>query len=37
MGFPFEEIARVEGVGAEFEEAAQLAWRRSGPEGKFLH
>ena len=37
MLFPFEEIAWVEGVGAEFEEAAELAGWGGGPEGEFLH
>ena len=37
VGFPFEEVAWVEGVGAEFEEAAELARRGGGPEGEFLH
>jgi len=37
VGFPFEEIAWVEGVGAEFEDAAELAGGGGGPEGKFLH
>ena len=27
----------MQGVGAEFEDAAEPAWGRGGPEGEFLH
>ena len=37
VSFPFEEVARVKSVGAEFEEAAELSGRCGGPEGEFLH
>ena len=37
VSFPFEQVAGVEGVGAELEEATELAWRGGGPEGEFLH
>ena len=35
--FPLEEVAGVEGVGTEFEEAAELAGWGGGPKGEFLH
>src|SRR3569833_188988 len=37
MRLPFEEVNRVEGVGAELEEAAKLSGRRRWPEGELLH
>ena len=37
MGFPLEKVTWVEGVGAKFEEAAELAGCGGGPEGEFLH
>lgn len=37
MRLPFEQVARVQSVGAEFEEAAQRARGRGRPEGEFLH
>ena len=37
VGLPFKEVPRVQSVGAEFEEAAELAGWGGGPEGEFLH
>ena len=37
VGLPFQEVAGVQGVGAEFEEAAEFAGRCGGPEGELLH
>jgi hypothetical protein len=34
---PFEQVARVQRVGAQLEYTAQLARGGCGPEGKFLH
>lgn len=34
---PFEEVAWVEGVGAELEDAAELAGGHCWPEGELLH
>ena len=37
MGLPFEKIAGVQGVRAEFEDATEGSGRGGGPEGEFLH
>jgi len=37
MRFPIKQVARVQGVRAEFEDAAEGAGRGGGPEGEFLH
>jgi hypothetical protein len=37
VGFPFEQVSWVQGVGAQLEDAAELAGGRGGPEGEFLH
>lgn len=37
VGFPFEEITWVEGVGAKFEDASEGPGRGGGPEREFLH
>ena len=37
MGFPFEEIARVQRVRPQFKKSAELSRRCRWPKGKFLH
>lgn len=37
VGFPFEEVAGAEGVGAELEDTAKVARGRRRPEREFLH
>lgn len=37
VGFPFEKVARAEGVGAELEDPAKVAGGCCRPEGEFLH
>ena len=37
MGFPLQKIARVQRVGAEFEETTELSRGSGGPEREFLH
>lgn len=37
VSLPFEQVSRMQGVGAQLKHASELSWWRRRPEGEFLH